>query len=128
MSLVVIIERRVGVKVFREGLRAVFVFHEGLRSVSMVHDGPRPIVHDILPAADSRPGKARPVTYKRRQQDPDNACEHQDDTHGVQIEVAYVSALHGEREDRPEDYEGNTGCDGHDASPFRGWIVSLGMS
>jgi hypothetical protein len=36
----------------------------------------------------------------------------------MQIEVAYVSALHGEREDRPEDDEGNTGCDGHDASPF----------
>src|SRR6185503_306631 len=30
------------------------------------------------------------------------------------------------REDRPEDDKGNAGCDGHDASPFRGWIVSSG--
>src|SRR5271165_346094 len=55
--------------------------------------------------------------YQRRQQDPDNVCEHQDDTHGMQIEVAYVSALHGKREDRSKDDEGNTGCVGHDASP-----------
>jgi hypothetical protein len=44
----------------------------------------------------------------------------------MQIEVAYVSAFQGEREDRPEDDKGNTGCDGYDASPFRGWIVSSG--
>lgn len=58
MSPVAIVERRVGVEVFGEGLLAVFMFHEGLRSVGMVQDGPRPVVHDILPAADSRPGKA----------------------------------------------------------------------
>ena len=41
MGLAAIIERRVGVKVFREGLRAVFMLHEGLRSVGMAHDGGR---------------------------------------------------------------------------------------
>jgi hypothetical protein len=44
----------------------------------------------------------------------------------MQIEVAYVSAFQGEREDRPEDDKGNTGCDGYDASPFRGLDRELG--
>jgi hypothetical protein len=44
----------------------------------------------------------------------------------MQIEVAYVSALQGEREDRPEDDKGNTDCDGNDASPFRGLDRELG--
>ncbi len=101
MSPAAIIDRRAGVEVFREGLRAVLMFHEGLRSVGVVQDGPRPVVHDILPTADSRPGKARPVAYQHGLHDPDNACEHQEDTHGMQIEVADVSALHGKREDRP---------------------------
>lgn len=50
--------RRAGVEVFGEGLRPVIVFHEGLRSVGMVHDGSRPVVHDVMAAADSRAGKA----------------------------------------------------------------------
>ena len=58
VSPAAIFERRLGVEVFGEGLLAVVMLHEGLRSVGMVHDGPRPVVHDILPAADSRPGKA----------------------------------------------------------------------
>ena len=58
MSPATIIERRTGVEVFREGLGAVLMFHEGLRSVGMVQDGPRPVVHDVMPTADSRPGKA----------------------------------------------------------------------
>lgn len=44
----------------------------------------------------------------------------------MQIEVAYVSAFQGEREDRPEDDKGNTGCDGMTRHPFGGWIVSSG--
>ncbi len=57
MSPAAIFERPPGVDVFGEGLLAVVMLHEGLRSVGMVHDGPRPVVHDILPAADSRPEK-----------------------------------------------------------------------
>lgn len=44
----------------------------------------------------------------------------------MQIEGTYVPALQGEREDRPEDDEGNTGCDGHDASPLSGLDRELG--
>ena len=44
----------------------------------------------------------------------------------MQIEVAYVSALQGEREDRPEGDNGNTGCDGMTRHPFGGWIVNSG--
>ncbi len=53
-----IIDRRAGVEVFREGLRAGLMFYEGLRSVGMAHDGSRPVARNILPAADGRPGKA----------------------------------------------------------------------
>jgi hypothetical protein len=38
----------------------------------------------------------------------------------MQIEAAYVSALQRERQDRPEDDEGNTGWNAHDASPLSG--------
>jgi hypothetical protein len=58
MSPAAIIERRVALEMFHEGLRPIIMFHEGLRSVGMLDVGPRPVVHDILPAADSRPGKA----------------------------------------------------------------------
>lgn len=53
-----IFERRPGVEVFGEGLLVVGMFHAGLRSVGLFRDGPRPVVQDILPTADSRPGKA----------------------------------------------------------------------
>jgi hypothetical protein len=46
----------------------------------------------------------------------------------MQIELAYVSALQGEGEDRPEGNEGNADGDGHDTSPFRGLDGEIGMS
>src|ERR1700689_2005842 len=95
----------------------------------MTHDGSRPVIHDVMAAADSGPGKARPVAYQHGQQHPDDAGEPQDDANGMQIEAAYVSALQCERQDRAEDDEGNAGWNAHDTSPLSGgWIVSSGMS